>query len=99
MSTQIHSSNKPRMHRPSLERSLKLLLESKASSAVIRADLSGQAADGWHNLLRAAKPLGLTQDQLLGLLIRHSYASVLKAIERELEAKEAPGASHGPQQG
>lgn len=99
MPESIHQSSKPRMRRPSLERSLKLLLESKASSASIRAELFGPAAEGWHDIQSAAKPLGLSQDQLLALIIRHAYPAVLKAIERELDSNHTERYDPAPQQG
>lgn len=88
-----HPIPNPRRYRLSLERLLKLLSESKASSAIVRADLFGQVADGWNELLEAGKPLGLTQTELLGLFVHHSYPAVLKAIKREVATRLAVGPS------
>lgn len=91
-----HPTPNPRRYRLSLERLLKLLSESKSSSAIVRADLFGQVADGWNELLEAGKPLGLTQAELLGLFVHHSYPAVLKAIKREVAARQADWPSLEP---
>jgi len=83
MTTNHDTPGTKRIRRSSIERMLKRLLASKASSAVVRAELSGKAAEAWLELQEAAKRFNLTQEQLLGLLIQHSYAQVLKALQRE----------------
>lgn len=98
MSTSPRTHTKSRRHRPSLGRTLRLLLESKASSAVIRGEVTGQAAEGWHDLLEAAKHLGFSQDHLLALLIQHSYSPVLKALQCEIDTMQAKGSSLNPLQ-
>lgn len=83
MTTSNDTPGAKRIRRSSIERSLKRLLASKATTAVVRAELSGKAAEAWLELQDAAKRFNLTQEQLLGLLIQHSYAHVLKALQRE----------------
>lgn len=83
-----------RTRRPRLQRTLKLLLESKASMAMVHAQISGQCAEGWLTLQDAAKPLGLAQPEIFGLLMQFGYAHVLEILRREQadrEAEKMPG--------
>lgn len=83
MTTNHETPSTKRIRRSSIERMLKRLLASKATTAVVRAELSGKAAEAWLELQDAAKRFNLTQEQLLGLLIQHSYAHVLNVLRRE----------------
>ena len=69
----------------SLERTLQLLLRSQATKAVVKAELSGAAAEDWHDLEATAKPLGLSHEQLLGLVLQQAKGRVKKALEAEIQ--------------
>lgn len=83
MTTSNDTPGTKRVRRSSLESSLMLLLASKATTAVVRADLSGKAAESWLKLQEAAKAISLTQEQLLGLMLQDSYAHVLKVLQSD----------------
>lgn len=87
MTTHTKSGPKPQ-GRKRLERTLKLLLESKASSASVHAQVSGQCAEGWLTLQKAGKPLGLDQPELFGLLLHYGYTHVLEVLRRERAERE-----------
>ena len=77
--------------KPGLERSLQRLLQSRATRATIKAELTGAAAEAWHELEAAAQPLNLSHEHLLGLVIEQAMVRVKQALTRELQRLETAG--------